>query len=105
MDFTEKQQLILKALGQISDLSGQLMNIAVTGDDGNLREMSYHIQCYSKKIAKHLQTTWANNIKFKARQEAKRVERLAEKEQEEKEIKELEQNIYAKYLKNEYKTN
>ena len=99
MEITEKQQLIIKTLNQISDLSGQLMNIAVTGDDGNLREMSYHIQCYSKKIAKHLQTTWANNIKFKARQETKRLERLTEKEQEEKEIKELEQNIYAKYLK------
>lgn len=99
MEFTEKQKIILKTLEQISDLSGQLMNIAVTGDDGNLKEMSYHIQCYSKKIAKHLQTTWTNNIKFKARQETKRLERLAEKEQEEKEIKELEQNIYAKYLK------
>lgn len=99
MEFTEKQKIILKTLEQISDLSGQLMNIAVTGDDGNLKEMSYHIQCYSKKIAKHLQTTWTNNIKFKARQETKRLERLAEKEQEEKEIKELEQNIYAKYLR------
>ena len=99
MEFTEKQKIILKTLGRISDLSGQLMNIAVTGDDGNLKEMSYHIQCYSKKIAKHLQTTWTNNIKFKARQETKRLERLVEKEQEEKEIKELEQNIYAKYLK------
>ena len=99
MKISEKQQLIIKTLNQISDLSGQLMNIAVTGDDGNLREMSYHIQCYSKKIAKHLQITWANNIKFKARQETKRLERLAEKKQEEKKIKELEQNIYAKYLK------
>ena len=99
MEFAEKQKIILKTLEQISDLSGQLMNIAVTGDDGNLKEMSYHIQCYSKKIAKHLQTTWTNNIKFKARQETKRLERLAEKEQEEKEIKELEQNIYAKYLR------
>ena len=99
MEFTEKQKIILKTLEQISDLSGQLMNIAVTGDDGNLKEMSYHIQCYSKKIAKHLQTTWTNNIKFKARQETKRLERLAETEQEEKEIKEVEQNIYAKYLK------
>ena len=99
MKITEKQQLIIKTLNQISDLSAQLMNIAITGDDGNLKEMSYHIQCYSKKIAKHLQTTWANNIKFKARQETKRLERLTEKEQEEKEIKELEQNIYAKYLK------
>ncbi len=99
MDFTEKQQLILKTLEQIANLSGQLMNIAITGDDGNLREMSYHIQCYSKKIAKHLQITWANNIKFKARQETKRIEKIIEKEQEEKEVKELEQNIYAKYLK------
>lgn len=99
MKITEKQQLIIKTLNQISDLSAQLMNIAITGDDGNLKEMSYHIQCYSKKIAKHLQTTWANNIKFKARQETKRLERLTEKEQEEKEIKELEQNIYFKYLK------
>lgn len=99
MEFTEKQKIILKTLGQISDLSGQLMNIAVTGDDGNLKEMSYHIQCYSKKIAKHLQTTWANNIKFKARQKTKQLEKLAEKKQEEREIKELEQNIYAKYLK------
>ncbi len=99
MKVSEKQQLIIKTLNQISDLSGQLMNIAITGDDGNLKEMSYHIQCYSKKIAKHLQVTWTNNIKFKARQETKRIEKLAEKEQEEKEIKELEQNIYAKYLK------
>lgn len=99
MEFTEKQQLILKTLGQIADMSGQLMNMAVTGDDGNLREMTYHIQCYSKKIAKHLQTTWANNIKFKARQEAKRAERLAEKEQEELETRELERNMYAKYLR------
>ena len=99
MKITEKQQLIIKTLNQISDLSAQLMNIAVTGDDGNLKEMSYHIQCYSKKIVKHLQTTWTNNIKFKARQETKRLEKLAEKEQEEKEIKELEQNIYSKYLK------
>jgi len=99
MEFTEKQQLILKTLGQIADMSGQLMNMAVTGDDGNLREMTYHIQCYSKKIAKHLQTTWANNIKFKARQEAKRAERLAEKEQEEIDTRELERNMYAKYLR------
>ena len=80
---TEKQGLIIKTITQIADMSGQLMNMAVTGEDGNLREMTYHIQCYSKKIAKHLQTTWANNIKFKARQEAKRAEKLAEKEQEE----------------------
>jgi hypothetical protein len=99
MEFTEKQELIIKTLGQIADMSGQLMNMAVTGDDGNLREMAYHIQCYSKKIAKHLQTTWANNIKFKARQEAKRAEKLAEREQEEKEIKRLERNIYFKYLR------
>lgn len=99
MEFTEKQELIIKTLGQIADMSGQLMNMAVTGDDGNLREMAYHIQCYSKKIAKHLQTTWANNIKFKARQEAKRTEKLAEREQEEKEIKRLERNIYFKYLR------
>ena len=99
MEITEKQQLILKTLGQISDMSGQLMNMAVTGDDGNLREMTYHIQCYSKKIAKHLQTTWANNIKFKARQEAKKAERLVEKEQEELETRELERNMYAKYLR------
>lgn len=99
MEMTDKQQLIIKTLGQIADMSGQLMNMAVTGEDGNLREMTYHIQCYSKKIAKHLQTTWANNIKFKARQEAKRAEKLAEKEQEEKEVKELEKNIYVKYLK------
>ena len=99
MDFTDKQELILKTLGQIADMSGQLMNMAVTGDDGNLREMTYHIQCYSKKIAKHLQTTWANNIKFKARQEAKKAERLAEKEQEELETRELERNMYAKYLR------
>jgi hypothetical protein len=99
MKFTEKQELIIKTLGQIADMSGQLMNMAVTGDDGNLREMTYHIQCYSKKIVKHLQTTWANNIKFKARQEAKKAERLAEKEQEELETKELERNIYAKYLR------
>lgn len=96
---TEKQELIIKTLTQIADMSGQLMNMAVTGEDGNLREMTYHIQCYSKKIAKHLQTTWANNIKFKARQEAKRAEKLAEKEQEEKEVRKLEKNIYAKYLK------
>lgn len=99
MEMTEKQQLIIKTLGQIADISGQLMNMAVTGDDGNLREMSYHIQCYSKKIAKHLQTTWANNIKFKARQEAKRTEKLVEREQEEIKVKELEKNIYAKYLR------
>jgi len=99
MEFTDKQELILKTLGQIADMSGQLMNMAVTGDDGNLREMTYHIQCYSKKIAKHLQTTWANNIKFKARQEAKKAERLAEKEQEELETRELERNMYAKYLR------
>lgn len=96
---TEKQELIIKTLTQIADMSGQLMNMAVTGEDGNLREMTYHIQCYSKKIAKHLQITWTNNIKFKARQEAKRAEKLAEKELEDKEIKELEKNIYAKYLK------
>ena len=99
MEFTEKQELIIKTLGQIADMSGQLMNIAVTGDDGNLREMAYHIQCYSKKIAKHLQTTWTNNIKFKVRQEAKRIERLTEKEQEEIETKKLEQSMYAKYLR------
>lgn len=96
---TEKQKLIIKALGQIVDLSSQLMHIAETGEDGNLREMSYHIQCYSKKIAKHLQTTWNNNVKFKARQETKRAEKLIEYEREEVEIKELEKNIYAKYLR------
>ena len=97
---SEKQKLIIKTLSQIIDLSEQLMNIAETGEDGNLREMSYHIKCYAKKIIQHLQVTWANNIKFKARQEIKKLEKLAEKEQEAQEIKKLEKNIYAKYLKN-----
>ena len=51
---TEKQEYIIKRLNDIADISQELMNIAITGDDGNLEEMSYHIKCYIKKIIVHL---------------------------------------------------
>ena len=75
------------------------MEVAVTGEDGNLYEMSYHIKCYVNKIVKHLQREWKNNIKFTIRKEEKKKLRAAEKAQEEKETQELMRQIFEKFKK------
>ena len=49
----EKQEYIIKKLNDIADISQELMNIAITGDDGNLEEMSYHIKCYVPPFQDH----------------------------------------------------
>ena len=54
----EKQENIINKLNNIADISQELMNMAITGDDGNLEEMSYHIKCYTKKIIVHLLKEW-----------------------------------------------
>ena len=64
MNKEEKQKYIIEKLNEIADLAQELMNIAITGEDGNLNEMSYHIKCYTKKIIVHLLKEWENNEKF-----------------------------------------
>ena len=73
---TEKEQLIMEKLDSIAKTASELMNIAETGTDGNLEEMSYHIKCYSKKIEQHLLKTWRLNERV--------AQRRAEKAKQEK---------------------
>lgn len=96
---TEKQEYIIKRLNDIADIAQELMSIAVTGEDGNLNEMSYHINCYTKKIITHLLREWKNNIKFEARKEEKKKKKIEEKKQQYQEMKQLEKQIFEKFLK------
>lgn len=95
----EKQEYIVKRINDIADIAQELMNIAMTGEDGNLNEMSYHIKCYSKKIIVHLLKEWKNNEKFSARKEEKAQLKAEQKKQEIKEMKELEKQIFQKFMK------
>ena len=96
---TEKQEYIITRLNDIADIAQELMNEAVTGEDGNLNEMSYHIKCYTKKIITHLLHEWKNNIKFVARKEEKRKIRAEQKFEQEKEVQDLMKKISEKFIK------
>ena len=95
---TEKQEYIIARLNDIADIAQELMNEAVTGEDGNLNEMSYHIKCYSKKIIVHLLHEWKNNEKFSERKIKKIKLKTEQRKQEYKEIKNLEKQIFQKFL-------
>ena len=99
MNKEEKQEFVIAKLNEIVSITEELMEVAVTGEDGNLYEMSYHIKCYVNKIVKHLQREWKNNIKFTIRKEEKKKLRAAEKAQEEKETQELMRQIFEKFKK------
>ena len=75
------------------------MSIAVTGEDGNLREMSYHIKCYSNKIIKHLQKEWKNNIKFVERKNERKKAKEKEQDEQEKEVRQLMEKISEMFRK------
>ena len=96
---TEKQEYIIKRLNDIIDIALELMNIAVTGEDGNLYEMSYHIKCYSNKIISHLSKEWRNNIKFVARQDVRKKMKIEQKKREDEEVRQLNEQIFKKFLK------
>ena len=68
---TEKDQFIIDKLDEIAKISSELMNIAETGTDGNLKEMAYHIKCYSRKIEQHLLKTWRLNERVAQRRAEK----------------------------------
>lgn len=88
-----KQELIISKLNEISDIAQELMNIAITGEDGNLKEMSYHIKCYSNKIIVHLLKEWKNNLKFAERKIEKKKKQEEEKHQEDEEVRQLMEKI------------
>lgn len=96
---TEKQEYIINRLNDIADIAQELMREAVTGEDGNLEEMSYHIKCYTKKIISHLLKEWKNNIKFSERREEKKKIKEEQKLQEKKEMQRLNKQIFEKFVK------
>ena len=98
-EVTEKQEYVIKRLNDIADISQELMNIAITGDDGNLEEMSYHIKCYTKKIIIHLLKEWENNIKFAVRRNEKKKIKEEQKRQEQQEMQRLNKQIFKKFVK------
>lgn len=95
----EKQNYIIDKLNDIFDIAEELMKIAEIGEDGNLKEMAYHIKCYSRKIIIHLLKEWKNNIKFAIRKEEKYKLRIAEKEKEKQQINIINQQIFQKFIK------
>jgi len=95
----EKQENIINKLNNIADISQELMNMAITGDDGNLEEMSYHIKCYTKKIIVHLLKEWENNIKFATRKDEKKKLKEEQKRQEQQEMQRLNKQIFQKFVK------
>ena len=97
--YTEKQDYIIKRINDIIDIAQELMNLAITGEDGNLEEMSYHIKCYSNKIIAHLLKEWKNNIKFAARRDEKKKLKAKIKEEEQKEMYRLNKQIFEKFIK------
>lgn len=96
---TEKQDRIILKLNETAEIASEIMNEAVTGEDGNLYEMCYHIRCYVNKIIKHLQKEWKNNIKFVERKNIRKKIKQDEKKQQEEEIQQINKKIFEKFLK------
>lgn len=90
---TEKQDYIILKLNEIAEIASEIMNEAVTGQDGNLYEMCYHIKCYVNKIIKHLQKEWKNNIKFVERKNKRKEEKIKERNEQEDEVQQLMEKI------------
>lgn len=90
---TEKQDHIILKLNEIAEITSEIMNEAVTGEDGNLYEMCYHIRCYVNKIIKHLQKEWKNNIKFVERKNKRKEEKIKEQVKQEDEVQQLMEKI------------
>ena len=90
---TEKQDHIILKLNEIAEIASEIMNEAVTGEDGNLYEMCYHIKCYVNKIIKHLQKEWKNNIKFVERKNKREEEKIKERNEQEDEVQQLMEKI------------
>lgn len=87
---TEKQEYIVEKLNEIGDMAGELMNMAVTGEDGNLEEMSYHIRVYSKKIVAHLLKNWNLNERVaKRRAEKARIAALEAEQNPEPKVSDI----------------
>lgn len=96
---TEREEEIIAKLQEIEDKADELNKMAITGADGNLGEMTYHIKCYTKKIITHLLREWKNNNKFAVRKEEKQKQKVAQKQQKEEEIRNLKQQIFEKFIK------
>lgn len=90
---TEKQDHIILKLNEIAEIASEIMSEAVTGEDGNLYEMCYHIRCYVNKIIKHLQKEWKNNIKFVERKNKCKEEKIKEQVKQEDEVQQLMEKI------------
>lgn len=90
---TEKQDHIIPKLNEIAEIASEIMSEAVTGEDGNLYEMCYHIRCYVNKIIKHLQKEWKNNIKFVERKNKREEEKIKERNEQEDEVQQLMEKI------------
>lgn len=90
---TEKQDHIIFKLNEIAEIASEIMSEAVTGEDGNLYEMCYHIRCYVNKIIKHLQKEWKNNIKFVERKNKRKEEKIKERNEQEDEVQQLMEKI------------
>lgn len=90
---TEKQDHIILKLNEIAEITSEIMSEAVTGEDGNLYEMCYHIRCYVNKIIKHLQKEWKNNIKFVERKNKRKEEKIKEQVKQEDEVQQLMEKI------------
>ena len=90
---TEKQDHIILKLNEIAEITSEIMSEAVTGEDGNLYEMCYHIRCYINKIIKHLQKEWKNNIKFVERKNKRKEEKIKEQVKQEDEVQQLMEKI------------
>ena len=95
----DKQEYIIKRLNDIANISQELINLSITGEDGNLEEMSYHIKCYTKKIIVHLLKEWENNIKFAARRDEKKKLKEEKRRQEQQEMRRLNKQIFEKFVK------
>lgn len=89
----DKQENIINKLNEIENIAKELMNMAIIGEDGNLKEMAYHIKCYSNKIIVHLLKEWKNNIKFVERKNEKKRKQEQEKQQEDDEVQQLMEKI------------
>ena len=96
---TEKQDYIILKLNEIAEIASEIMNEAVTGQDGNLYEMCYHIKCYVNKIIKHLQKEWKNNIKFVERKNKRKEEKIKEQNEQEDEVQQLMEKISWMFMK------
>ena len=90
---TEKQDHIILKLNEIAEIASEIMSEAVTGEDGNLYEMCYHIRCYVNKIIKHLQKEWKNNIEFVERKNKCKKEKIKEQVKQEDEVQQLMEKI------------